>query len=385
MTKRLFDDDAYLREFSATVLSCEACEGGYLVTLDASAFFPEEGGQYADTGFLNDARVTDVQEKDGVLFHKTDAPLSVGDTVIGRLDFAARFDRMQNHSGEHIVCGIVFRRFGYHNVGFHLSGEDMTMDFDGVLSREQLDEIEDEANRAVFANLPVTAFYPDEAELTSLPYRAKDGISGRVRLVQIGDVDLCACCAPHVARTGEIGLIKLLDFIHYKGGIRIHAACGTRALADYRERYRTNTAISRLLSVPQNECVAGVERLQSELGERKMAAAAYLRALTEAEINALPENEAGNLVYVTAETDANALRRAALIGAARTRGVCAVIYGAEGDFRIMIASSSIPLKGKLPLFREKLSLRGGGNDELIQGSTSRSRAEIEGFFSKSIL
>lgn len=384
MTKRLFDDDAYLREFSATVLSSEACEDGYLVTLDATAFFPEEGGQYADTGFLGDSRVTDVQEKDGVIFHKTDAPLSVGDTVVGRLDFAARFDRMQNHSGEHIVCGIVFRRFGYHNVGFHLSGEDMTMDFDGVLSREQLDEIEDEANRAVFANLPVTAFYPDEAELTSLPYRAKDGISGRVRLVQIGDVDLCACCAPHVARTGEIGLIKLLDFIHYKGGVRIHAACGARALFDYRERYRANTAISRLLSVPQNECVAGVERLQSELGERKMAAAAYLRALTEAEINALPVNEAGNLVYVTAETDANALRRAALLGAARTRGVCAVIYGTEGDLRLMIASSSIPLKAKLPFFRDELSLRGGGNDELIQGSTPRSLAEIEAFFSNPI-
>ena len=384
MTRRIFDENAYIREFSATVLSCEREADFYSVSLDATAFFPEEGGQYADTGSLGGARVLDVQEKDGIIFHKTDAPLTVGDTVVGALDFDARFDRMQNHSGEHIVSGILFRRFGYHNVGFHLSGEDMTMDFDGPLTREQLDEVEDEANRAIFANLPVRAYYPSEEELATLSFRAKDGLSGRVRLVEIGDVDLCACCAPHVARTGEIGLLKMLDFIHYKGGVRIHAACGMRALVDYRARYRMNTAISHLLSVPQDECVLGVERLQAELGERKMAAAAYLRALTEAEIRSLSANTAGNLLYFSTETDANALRRAALIGATRTRGVCAVVYGDEGDFRIMIAASGLPLKAKLPFFREGLALRGGGNDELLQGSTPKAREVIEAFFEQKI-
>ncbi|MBQ8174018.1 MAG: alanyl-tRNA editing protein [Clostridia bacterium] len=385
MTKRIFDEDAYRREFTATVLACKQTEGGFFVTLDATAFFPEEGGQYADTGTLGDAHVIDVQERDGVILHRTDAALAVGRTVEGRLDFAARFDRMQNHSGEHIVSGIVFRRYGFHNVGFHLNDEDMTMDFDGVLTREQLDEIEDEANRAIFENLPVTAYYPAEETLATLPFRAKDGLSGRVRLVQIGDVDLCACCAPHVASTGEIGLIKLLDFIHYKGGVRIHAACGMRALVDYRTKCREITAVSRLLSVPQNECAEGTRRLQTELGERKMAAAAYLRALTEAEIGALAENQAGNLVYFSAETDANALRRAALIGASRVQGVCAVLYGKEGDFRAMIASAHLPLKERLAYFREGLSLRGGGNDELIQGSVPMPRAEIEAFFAQPIV
>ena len=174
--------------------------------------------------------------------------------------------------------------------------------------------------------------------------------------------------------------MKLLDFIHYKGGVRIHGACGMRALADYRERYSRNTTISHLLSVPQGECEEGVERLLAELGERKMAAASYLRALTEAEILAIPENEAGNLLYVSGESDANILRRAALIGAARVRGVCAVLYGGEDNWRIMIASATMPLKAHLSYLREGLALRGGGNDELIQGSTPKTRAEIEAFF-----
>lgn len=384
MTRRLFDEDAYLSEFAATVLSCREEGGTYLIELDATAFFPEEGGQYADRGTLDGAVVLDVEEQDGVILHRLERALTVGESVVGHLDFATRFDRMQNHSGEHIVSGIVFRRYGYHNVGFHLNDTDMTMDFDGPLTREQLDEIEEEANRAVFANQAVTAYYPEEEALASLPYRAKDGLSGRVRLVQIGDVDLCACCAPHVASTGEIGLIKLLDFIHYKGGVRIHAACGMRALKDYRAKYGEVTAVSRLLSVPQDECAEGTRRLQAELGERKMAAAAYLRALTEAEIGALSENEAGNLLYFSTESDANALRRAALIGASRARGVCAVFCGEEGDFRALIAAKELPLKAHLSLFREGLSLRGGGNDELIQGSVPKTRKEIEAFFERTI-
>jgi alanyl-tRNA synthetase len=228
-TTRLFDQNSHLHTFTAAVLSAEAGKTPETlsVILDATAFFPEGGGQYPDKGFLAGCPVTDVQEKNGVITHTVSLshlngaphPFAKGATVTGELDAATRFARMQNHSGEHIISGIVHRLYGYKNVGFHLGDGDVTLDFNGVLTRDQLDAIEDEANAIVAANLPVTAYYPDPAELATLTYRAKLELTEGVRIVRIGTQDapkdLCACCAPHVDCTGEIGIIKLLDFIHY--------------------------------------------------------------------------------------------------------------------------------------------------------------------------
>ena len=207
MTEKLYELDSYIKTFSATVLECVPRGNGYAVRLDRTAFFPEGGGQAADTGMLGGVTVTDAQIVDGAIWHYTSAPLSVGDTVEGVLDWNTRFSRMQHHTAEHIVCSIAHRWHGMSNVGFHLGSEDVTLDLSGELTREQINAIEDEANRVVWSNVGVVATIPSAEELATLTYRSKKELDGDVRLVTIDGVDCCACCAPHVARTGEIGII----------------------------------------------------------------------------------------------------------------------------------------------------------------------------------
>ena len=231
-TEKLFYNDSHLSKFTAMVLECEPYEkkeGCYAVELDRTAFFPEGGGQYADTGKLKDAKVSDVREKNGRILHITDQPFEAGEIVEGEIDWETRFMKMQQHTGEHIVSGIVHARYGFNNVGFHLGTEDCTMDFDGEISKEALQEIELEANRAVWKNLTIEVSYPSKEELEELDYRSKIEIEGQVRIVSVPGYDICACCAPHVERTGEIGMIKLVNMQRYKGGVRVTMLCGSRA------------------------------------------------------------------------------------------------------------------------------------------------------------
>ena len=205
MTEKLFYEDSHRTEFTAKVISCEEAKDGFCVVLDQTAFFPEGGGQYADTGILGNTEVTDVHEKNDVIFHSVTAPLEVGSIVSGKINWKERFEKMQQHTGEHIVSGIVHERFGYNNVGFHLGADYCTMDFDGPISKAQLKEIETEANEAVYRNLEVEVLYPSKEELKDMDYRSKIEIEGQVRIVKIPGYDVCACCAPHVKTTGEIG------------------------------------------------------------------------------------------------------------------------------------------------------------------------------------
>ena len=382
MTERLYDIDAYLSAFEATVTGCRAHGKGYAVLLDRTAFFPEGGGQGGDSGRIGSLPVRDTQEEGGEILHLTDEPCEVGATLSCEIDFSKRFDRMQNHSGEHIVSGLVHRLFGLDNVGFHLGDNETTLDFTGVLDRAQLDRVEALANEAVFANLPILCCYPAEGELAALDYRSKKELSGAVRIVTVEGYDCCACCAPHVSRTGEIGLIKLLDFIHYKGGVRIWLVAGRRALQDYREKYREVSAVSRALSVPQAECAAGVERLLSELEERKASATALSRELAEARVAAIVPNEAGHALCFLSEPDEYVARRIALGGAERVPGVCAVFFPAGNGYRFMIASQHLPLRARAAAIREALSARGGGTDDLLQGSAAADKARIEQYFSR---
>ena len=384
MTQRLYDENAYLATFEAIVLACRPYGEGYAVLLDRSAFFPEGGGQGGDRGSIADARVYDTQEQEGELLHLTDKPLAPGAHVHCALDFALRFERMQNHSGEHIVSGIVHRLHGLDNVGFHLGDGETTLDFNGVLTRAQLDEIEELANEAVFRNLPIVCEYPDRAALEALAYRSKKELTGRVRIVTVEGYDCCACCAPHVARTGEIGLIKLLDMIHYKGGVRIWLVAGKRALADYREKYREVAAVSRMLSAPQAECAAGVSRTLEELEEKKANAAALTRELATARASALVPNAAGNILYFLAENDELMARKIALGGAEKASGACAVFFPAGTGYRFMIASARLPLRERAAAIRTALAARGGGTDELLQGSCAADRATVIAFFENTL-
>ena len=380
MTERLYDQNAYISSFEAVVTDCRPYGDGYAVLLDRTAFFPEGGGQSGDSGSIGHVAVRDTQEADGEILHLTDTPCEAGAAYPCHIDFSLRYDRMQNHSGEHIVSGLVHALFGLDNVGFHLGESETTLDFNGVLDREQLDRVEELANEAIWHNLPILCAYPTEEQLASLDYRSKKELSGAVRIVTIEGYDCCACCAPHVARTGEIGLIKLLDFIHYKGGVRIWLAAGRRALHDYRAKYREVSAISRALSVPQEECAAGVNRLLTDFEEKKANAAALSRELADARVAALSPNAAGNMVYFLTETDELMARKIALGGAERTEGACAVFFPAGGGYRFMIASQQIKLREKVGAIREALAARGGGTDDLLQGSCTAAKEQIVSFF-----
>ena len=232
-TEKLFYEDSHLKEFTAKVISCKPYKEQYKVVLDRTAFFPEGGGQYADTGMLDDVRVLDVHEKEGIIYHTTEKALEAGKTVTGKINWEERFEKMQQHTGEHIVSGLVHERFGYNNVGFHLGSDYCTMDFDGTLTKEQLREIELAANQAVWKNIDIVVTYPSKEELANMDYRSKIEIEGQVRIVTVPGYDVCACCAPHVKKTGEIGMLKLVNMVNYKGGERITMLCGVRALKDY--------------------------------------------------------------------------------------------------------------------------------------------------------
>ncbi len=395
-TTRLFDQNSHLCTFTAAVLSAEVGKAPdtLSVVLDATAFFPQGGGQYPDKGVLAGCPVLDVQEKSGEIIHTVSVshlngaphPFAVGASVQGELDAATRFARMQNHSGEHIISGIVHRLCGYKNVGFHLGEGDVTLDFDGVLNREQLDAIEEEANAIVAANLPVKAYYPDPEELATLSYRAKLDLTEGVRIVRIGTEedpkDLCACCAPHVDYTGEIGLIKLLDFIHYKGGVRIHMLCGSWALADYRRRYTAVASMAAAMSVKQEEVTVGFDRLRAEVEEKKQVISALRAKLEEHTVAAITPTE-GSLCLFDEGLEAMEMRRLLNRAVEKCGRLCGVFSGSdEVGYRYVIGrgDESIDLKKMVKEINTALSAKGGGSSEMLQGSCTATRAVIEAVF-----
>ena len=399
-TIRLFDENSHLYTFAAAVLSCETGKKPETldVILNATAFFPEGGGQYADPGTLEGYPVTDVQEKGGTVVHTVSIshrgdrphPFTVGATVTGEINPAVRLARMQNHTGEHIISGIVHRLYGYKNVGFHLGDRgdspDVTLDFDGVLTREQLNAIEDEANAIVTACLPVKACYPTPEELAGMSYRAKLDLTEGVRIVQIGtdeDVkDRCACCAPHVSNTGEIGLIKLLDFIHYKGGVRIHMLAGPWALRDYRRRYAAVATMASAMSVKQEDVVAGFDRLTGEIEDKKRTIAALRGKLEEYTVAAITPTE-GSLCLFDGELSALEMRRLLNRAVEKCGRFCGVFAGNDEDgYRFVIGRGdpTLDLKRYVKDINTALSARGGGSSEMLQGSCTAGKEEIEAFF-----
>ena len=305
MTEKLFYQDSHLAEFEAKVLSCMPVtpdilpgrSGGYAAELDRTAFFPEGGGQYADTGVLGGVRVTDVQEKDGRILHLLERPLEPGSCVKGCIDWEERFMKMQQHSGEHIVSGLVHSTFGYDNVGFHLGSEDCTMDFNGELTKEQLVQIEQEANRAVWKNLEIQTLYPSKEELAGMEYRSKIEIEGQVRIIVVPGYDVCACCAPHVSHTGEIGLIKLTHVQRYKGGARVTMLCGGRALQDYETKQEQAGQISALLCAKENEIAEAVRHLRDEADSLKYELGEKEKKLIAAKAEMIPKDGGPVCVY----------------------------------------------------------------------------------------
>lgn len=368
MTEKLFYEDSHMVTFSATVISCEQLEKNYEVVLDRTAFFPEGGGQYADTGFLDEVEVTDVQEKEGIIYHRTKHPLKVGETVQGTIDWNERFSKMQQHSGEHIVSGLVHALYGYDNVGFHMGKDAITMDFNGSITKEQLREIERKANEAVVKNLDICVMYPSKEELSAISYRSKIEIEGQVRIVEIPGYDVCACCAPHVKKTGEIGLIKLLNVQNYKGGVRVSMLCGFRALEDYEKKSESVKQISVLLSAPEEEVFSEVSRLKEEIAAKKAQLVQFQEKLLVYKVEQIPKSQK-TVVLFEEELSGSAPRELVNLVLERGAVIGAVFAGTEKDgYRYVIGSRRCDTRIFAKRLNEMCSGRGGGKPEMVQGS-----------------
>ena len=377
MTEKLYEADAYVSEFSATVLECIQADDFYKIVLDKTAFFPEGGGQAADIGVLNDVKIFDVQIEDGVIYHYADNTLEIGSKVLGKLDFDRRFNFMQNHTGEHIVSGIAHGLFGVNNVGFHLGEELVTLDFDKELSREQLDEIEILANQKVWKNLPVRAYYPDNEELKNTNYRSKKEIDGAVRLVEIGDTDICACCAPHVNFTGEIGIIKLLDTERMRGGARIILKCGNFALKDYRDKFKNIADISSLLSSKQENSALAVEKLDEKCTVANQKIVELKKKITDMTVSAATSKD--NCIFVE-DCDVKDLQVIADKLHKTFGGIRSVFSGCDENYVFAICGDDEQLQEIFNEFRSQFKVRGGGRGGMVQGSVSATQKNINLFF-----
>ena len=373
MTEKLFYQDSHRSTFTAIVQEVRPSGNGYEIILDRTAFFPEGGGQSSDTGSLGGVSVSDVQEIDGKIIHYTDGPL-----VEGCIDWTERFSKMQQHTGEHIVSGLIHKIYGYHNVGFHLGTDSVTLDFNGVVPKEKLHEIEQLANEAVAKNLPVQVLYPTDEELSKISYRSKIEIEGQVRIVVIDGYDVCACCAPHVKQTGEIGLIKLVGMQNYKGGVRISMLCGFRALEDYYQKEKNNREIAVMLSAKEYETAVEVERLQEELAMKKAKIAELEQKFLEQKVETL--DVSGEIVCLFEETDPVMTREMVNLLLKKGAKMAAVFSGNEREgYRYVLGSRSLDVRKNGKLLNEAFHGRGGGKPEMVQGTVQGKREEIEAF------
>lgn len=377
-TIKLYYQDAFLRRFDATVLDCAADKKAWRVVLDRTAFYPEGGGQGADHGTLGGVNVRDVHETDGVIYHTCDKPLPVGETVTGEIDWQRRFDHMQQHSGEHIVSGMLCSTYHCDNTGFHMGADTVTIDYNADIPWEGVLEIERRANRYIWENHPIVIRYPEPAELAVLPYRSKKALEGPVRITEFPDADRCACCGTHVARSGQVGLVKLLSCQKFRDGARLELLCGRRALDYLSASWEQARQIGQALSVKPQSAAAAVGRMQEELLALKEKAA----RLEEADFAHTAERyrDAGNVLHITGKLDGDGARRLCDAIARAAGGRCAVFAGSDGAYQYAVIESGGDLRPLVKDMNAALHGRGGGRDGFAQGSAACTAEDIRSFF-----
>ena len=395
--KKLYYEDVHMTEFEATVTECTYDEKKkiYKVVLDQTAFFPEEGGQVADKGTISytpqemgleptHLPLLDAHIKNDIIYHYVEQEIPVGTLVKGNVDWAQRFDFMQQHSGEHIISGLVNKQYGFDNVGFHLGLQEVTLDFNGVLTLEQLREIELAANEAIWKNLPVNIEFPSSEVLTNLSYRSKLDLTENVRIVTIPGYDVCACCAPHVDTTGQIGMIKITGVQSHRGGIRVNILCGGRALQDYTVKQNNAAAVSASLSVKQDLIAEGVERLKEENFKQKEVVnrlqANVLKNLAES----LPTpEEAEHAVLFVEPMDDIAIRNLINDLVPKYSGYVGVFWGNDTDgYRYIVGSTTKDCRELATTLREKFGAKGGGKAPMIQGNVVATEEQLRSIMIK---
>lgn len=378
-TERLFEKDSYISKFSAKVISCEAIGDGFEVVLDKTAFFAEGGGQSADGGNIDGIKVVDVQHKGDVIAHKTEAEIEVGKIVECEINWEERYLRMQSHTGEHIVAGNVHTVFGYNNVGFHLSDNGlMTVDFDGPLTKSDIEKIELLSNEAVYKNADIMVMFPDESELEALEYRSKLELTENVRIIDIDGIDKCACCAPHVNKTGEVGVIKIISFMPYKKGTRIEMVAGKKAFLDYAFLNDTNKELMKILSAPRADVVNAVNNLFEQLNALRQEKAELSKRLAVYEINEA-KVEVGNSVYAITEGLSFDDLRASSNILTNEYDICLLLSKNGNDYNYVLSSKN-DVKELCQKLNSAFSGKGGGKGGYAQGKiTPDSRECIKTF------
>lgn len=380
-TRRLYYENVYIKEFEAEVLQCREGKNGYEIILDESAFYPEGGGQPCDTGSLGNAEVKDVQEKDGELIHYTDKALEEGAKVHGKINWERRFDLMQQHSGEHMVSGLVHEKYGYNNVGFHMGSDVITIDFSGVLDEEQLQEIEDKVNEKIWENTPVQITYPSGEELENIPYRSKKELTGQVRIVEFPGTDICACCGTHVTHTGEIGAVKFLSVVKFRQGVRVEMISGKRVIDYFSKMAKENSKVSVLLSAKPQETSKAVERLQEENFRLKGKILDMEEEIFKAE--AEKWEGAGSVLIFKKNMEADSVRKLTDAVMQTCRGCCAVFSdNGDGTYKYAMGEKDGNLREFTKEMNQVLNGRGGGKPFFVQGSVSATEEEIRKFFER---
>ena len=379
-TRKLYYEDSHRTTFTATVLSCEQTQKGYEVVLDATAFYPEGGGQAADTGTLNGIAVLDTREREEAVVHLCEAPLDAGTLVEGKIHWKERFHRMQQHSGEHIVSGIICGRFGCDNVGFHVGKDTVTIDFNADITPDDLATIERAANAYIQADHPISITYPSPEELKTLPYRSKKELMGDVRIVAFPGADCCACCGTHVNRSGQVGLVKLLSVAKFREGVRIEMMAGNRAIDHFTAILEQNTKISQLLSAKPYETAAAVERLQGQI----FALQGRILALENADFARKAEEYAGrgNVLLVEEDMSPDSVRKLCTAVLEKCGGRCAVFAGTDGGYKWAVGEENGDLRALVKELNAALKGRGGGKPNFAQGSAECTETEIRAFFAE---
>lgn len=376
-TQKLYETDAYICRFEAEILSCNKDVRGYKLILDKTAFFPNGGGQPSDIGNISGARISDVQIEADEIVHYSDKPFAEGEKVTCEIDFERRHGFMQNHTAEHIVSGLVFKEFGFDNIGFHLNESEVTFDFNGFFKPGQLNLLELEANRVVWCNLSVETFYPSPEELVNIPYRSKDGIDGKIRLVKIGNADICACCAPHVRSTGEIGLIKFLGTEKQHGGTRIFMKCGRYALEDYRKKESDIKLISESLSVRPEDVrsafLSQLDRLESIRQETRQLKSMIIDCK-------IKEFDTSKTAVVMEDADIRDLQVLA-DGLHKTYGGVRIALSENRSGAAFVMCGEEPeIAVEFEELKAVFNIRGGGRDTIRQGSILAPFNEIKEYF-----
>lgn len=377
---RLYYKDAYLKEFTSKVVSCQEDKKGYAIVLENTAFYPEGGGQPCDLGTLGDAEVSYVGEKGDDVIHYTNKPLGVGAEVKGVIDWERRFDLMQQHSAEHIVSGMFHSKYGYNNVGFHMGSDMITLDLDGELTWEQVQEIELKANKYVWSNTECNIFTAKGEELKNIDYRSKKELEGDVRLVEFPGADMCACCGTHVKFSGELGIIKMFSCQAYKGGVRIEMLCGKRAFDHITEVMEQNKEISNLLSAKVKETAKAVDRLLNENHSLK----SDIIELQNKHFDAIVKEYEGkeNVLVMEKGLDPNGVRNLAnLLMENGCKGKIAVFSGSDEEgYKYAVCEKDGDLREFVKSMNTALNGRGGGKPFFAQGSVNTESEKIKKFF-----